>query len=247
MTRAGKAVTVKQIQGFDRLAIKQIGIPSIALMENAGRAVARVVVKELGEKNKRPVVILCGPGNNGGDGFVAARHLLNTGCALKIFLIGRIKNLKSDARVNYDILKNLRQPILELCESSDSFRSIILNSSLVVDAIFGVGLNREIAGSWNGIIETVNAAAKRVVAVDIPSGLDGTTGKILGTCVKANTTVTFSFIKKGFLIHRGPEFTGKVIVADIGIPLNNLRGLLGEDSSKPRRCDEWFLNQGLIF
>jgi len=220
---AGKAVTVKQIQNLDRRAIEKTGIPSVILMENAGRAVAQGVIKELGKRDKRPVIVLCGPGNNGGDGFVAARHLLNAGIALNVFLIGREKDLKSDARLNYDILKRLRQPVLEISAVNQSLRKSILNSAVVVDAILGVGLNRDITGLLKDVIEAVNASAKGVIAVDIPSGLNGTTGKIFGVCIKAAATVTFSFVKKGFLLNRGPEFTGKIIVADIGIPLQLLR------------------------
>jgi NAD(P)H-hydrate epimerase len=176
---AGKAVTVKQIQNLDRLAIEKTGIPSVVLMENAGRAVAQGVIKELGKRDKRPVVVLCGPGNNGGDGFVAARHLLNAGIALNVFLIGREKDLKSDTRLNYDILKRLRQPVLEISAVNQSLRKSILNSSVVVDAIFGVGLNRDITGWLKDVIEAVNASVKGVIAVDIPSGLNGTTGKII--------------------------------------------------------------------
>lgn len=218
----GRVVTVEQIQRLDRLAIEKIGIPAVVLMENAGRAVAQAVLKELDKKEKQAVVILCGPGHNGGDGFVAARHLLNAGMALNVFLLGEAKYLKCEAKVNYDILRRLRQPVCEISAVIPSFRKAILSSSLLVDAIFGVGLNREITEPFRGLMATANASAKRVVAVDIPSGLDGTTGKIFGICLRATTTVTFSFIKRGFLINRGPEFVGKVIVADIGIPVDLL-------------------------
>lgn len=216
--RAMRTVTVQQIQKLDKIAIEKIGIPSLALMENAGRCVAQEVLKRI-QKVKRPrVCIICGVGNNAGDGFVAARHLINAGVDVKIFLIGQGRALKRDAAVNYRILKNLNYPIKNAGTKNFAPLGDIAKAHVVVDAIFGVGLNREVLDPFRSVIEAVNQAGKRVIAVDIPSGLDGTTGKIYGVCVKADTTVTFSFIKKGFLKGQGPEHVGKVVVADIGIP-----------------------------
>lgn len=205
-------VSVKQIQELDRIAIKKYGVPSLALMENAGAQVSREALKILGKKKN--VLIVCGVGNNAGDGFVAARHMINQGINVKVWLIGNAIKLREDAKINYLILKKSGCPIIRGgCSHRD-----IRKSDLVVDAIFGVGLNRTIGDPVRSSIEAINKHARKILSVDIPSGLDGTTGKIYGVCIKATKTVTFSFPKKGFLISEGPRMTGKVIVVDIGIP-----------------------------
>ena len=222
------SVTVQQIQNLDRIAIERYGIPPIVLMENAGRAVAEEVKKSLRGKKKPRVCVVCGLGNNAGDGFVVARHLINAGILTKIFLIGKARQLKYDAAVNCQILKKMKCPIIE-CRGTKfcAPTGFVARADIVVDAIFGVGLNREITGPFRSVIETINREAKYVVAVDIPSGLDGTAGAIYGACVKANKTVTFSFPKKGFLKNHGPRQTGKVVVVDIGIPVQVIKKVLG--------------------
>jgi NAD(P)H-hydrate epimerase len=213
-----RTVTVQQIQQLDKTAIEEIGIPSLALMENAGRSVAQEIVHRA-RRIKRPrVCIICGVGNNAGDGFVAARHLINAGIDVKIFLVGQGGPLKRDAAVNLRILRNLNCPIQNVGPQDLLSLREIAKAHVVVDAMFGVGLNREVTDPFWTVIEAVNKMGKRVVAVDIPSGLDGTTGKVYGVCVKADITVTFSFIKRGFLKGQGPKYVGKVVVADIGIP-----------------------------
>ncbi|MCA9408271.1 MAG: NAD(P)H-hydrate epimerase [Candidatus Omnitrophica bacterium] len=212
-----KVVTVKQIQKLDDLAIYRYGIPSLVLMENAGRAVAEEVFRMIKSRPKPMVGIVCGLGNNAGDGFVVARHLIQGGVSTKIFLVGKGNQLKHDAAVNYQILKRLKFEIVENVKTGN-IKSILEKFDVVVDAIFGVGLNRDIEEPFREIINTLNTKAKRIVAVDIPSGLDGTTGKIHGVCIKAHTTVTFSFAKKGFYKAQGLKHVGRIVVADIGIP-----------------------------
>jgi len=211
-----KTATVKQIQELDRAAIERVGIPSLALMENAGRCVAEEVLKVL--KKKMKVCVICGLGNNAGDGFVAARYLINHGVKAKIWLIGRADQLKNDAKVNYMILKKMGYPITSAGAGREPPLRDIRDSDVVVDAVFGVGLNRKVGEPFRSFIEAINKHAKKTIAVDIPSGLDGTSGKIYGVCVRADRTVTFTFMKKGFLTNEGPRVTGKVVVVDIGIP-----------------------------
>ena len=223
-----RPVTVRQIQNLDRIAIERYGIPSIVLMENAGRAVAEEVKKSLRGKKKPRVCVICGLGNNAGDGFVVARHLMNAGIPVKVFLAGKARQLKHDAAVNYRILKRIKCPIIEcggtrFCDPAES----IARADIVVDAIFGVGLNREITELFRDAIETINRKVKYVIAVDTPSGLDGTTGKIYGVCVKVNKTVTFSLAKAGFFKNHGPRYVGKIIVVDIGIPSRVVKQVLG--------------------
>lgn len=217
---AFKALTAREIQKLDEMAIKEIGIPSIALMENAGRAVAMEVFQQLKKFSQKYVSIVCGLGNNAGDGFVCARHLINHNVQKKIFLIGKPDHLKDDAAINYRILRNLKVPIhsIESVASSKILDDDFKKSKIIVDAIFGVGLNREILNPFRSVIEKINSTKAHVISVDVPSGLDATTGKIYGVCVRAKTTVTFSFSKKGFFIDQGPRHVGKIVVADIGIP-----------------------------
>ena len=213
-----RVVSAKEIQRLDTVAIKHYGVPSIALMENAGRAVADAVIQRLQRKRKQDVCVVCGTGNNAGDGFVAARHLFNAEIRTRIFLVGKASQLKSDAAVNYKILKKLKYPIKEIRKVDQKILEIISQAGIVIDAIFGVGLNRRVEDPFKTIIEALNRSAKHIVAVDVPSGLNATTGDIYGVCVKAKETVTFSLPKKGFYKKMGPRVTGKVIVADIGIP-----------------------------
>lgn len=213
-----RSVSVKQIQNLDRMAIEDFGVPSLVLMENAGRAVAEEVQKILKGRKKAKVCVVCGLGNNAGDGFAAARHLMNAGIAVKIFLIGRGRDLKHDAAVNYGILKKLKYPLIEVGTVQALPLCDIAGADVVVDAIFGVGLNRGIREPFKSIIEALNRRARRVIAVDIPSGLDGTSGRIYGVCIQAARTVTFSFAKQGFFKGEGPKYAGKITVVDIGIP-----------------------------
>jgi len=217
---AFKALSALEIQKLDQIAIQKIGIPSIALMENAGRSVAQEVLRRAKRFPKKCVLIFCGLGNNAGDGFVCARHLINHNVRTKVFLIEKPDHLKDDAAVNYKILRNLKIPI-HLIESTASLKIIdadFKKTKIIVDAIFGVGLNRDIEGLFKVVIEKINSAKAHVISVDVPSGLDATTGKIYGVCVRAKTTVTFSFAKKGFFINEGPRQVGRIVVVDIGIP-----------------------------
>ncbi len=214
----GRTVTVHQIQRLDRKAIHEIGIPSTVLMENAGRAVAEEVEKTLRRLKAQRVSIVCGTGGNGGDGFVVGRYLIDAGLRPEIFLAGDPRNLRADTAVHYQVLKNLRYPVFVLKEISSPFPETVRRCDLIVDGLFGVGLNREIAGRDREMISAVNEARGFVVSIDIPSGLDGTSGKILGICIRASVTVTFSFAKRGFFLNQGPAHVGRVVVRDIGIP-----------------------------
>jgi len=219
MRKKTVTVTVKQIQNLDKRAIEKCGVPSLALMENAGRQVAAEVIKNLKKVKNARVCIICGLGNNAGDGFVIARHLMNAGVKTSVFLIGKGSRLKADAAVNYCILKKIKHPIKEIGPKGALLLKDIQKSDVIIDAIFGVGLNRDICDPFRDVIEVINKKGKKIIAVDIPSGLNGTTGEIYGVCIKADVTVTFTFLKRGFLKGQGPKHTGKVVVVDIGIPV----------------------------
>ena len=212
------SVSVKQIQELDRRAITRVGIPSLVLMENAGRSVALETLKLLKRGNRPQACVVCGLGNNAGDGFVAARYLLEAGVKTKVYLIGKSRRLKDDAKVNYHILRKLKHPVYETGAAGPLFLRDMAEADVVIDALFGVGLNREVGEPFRAVIGAINRRANRVIATDIPSGLDGTTGKVYGACVRAHVTVTFSALKRGFLKGQGPAHVGKVIVTDIGIP-----------------------------
>jgi len=236
-----KAFSVSQAQEIDRLAICKFGIPSLVLMENAGRKTAQEILKICSKKDLVRVCVFCGTGNNGGDGFVVARHLLNylkkvhpargearevpsrrlrrlASGGVKVFLVGKPQDLKQDPAICYQLLKRLKCPVKSIRRVSPEVLEDLKYTTVIVDAIFGIGLSRPIDEPFRSIINAINQSKKKVVAVDVPSGLDATTGKILGICVNASHTVTFAVMKKGFLTHHGPCYAGKVIIVDIGIP-----------------------------
>ena len=203
-----KTVTVQQIQELDRVAIEERGIPSLALMENAGQA----CVQEILKKAPARVTVVCGLGNNAGDGFVVARHLKEQGVSVDIFVVGDAKRFSPDARANYS---KIRGKVTFIQEVTAPFVDSLQNADLVVDAVFGVGISRAIADPFRSVINAINKHAKYIFSVDIPSGLDGTTGEIHGVCVRADKTITFTFVKEG-MTHS--DRCGEIVVADIGIP-----------------------------
>ncbi|MBU1913383.1 MAG: NAD(P)H-hydrate epimerase [Candidatus Omnitrophica bacterium] len=207
-----KTVSVKEMQESDRMAIEDRGIPSITLMENAGRAVSEIATGEFKNIKNRKAAVFCGSGNNGGDGFVTARYLFNKGINVSVYLIGRRAKLKNDPKVNAEALDNIGVEIREISAP------VSIDAGLIIDAIFGIGLKGEIKDPARSIISSLNKKPIPVISVDVPSGLDADTGEILGVAVKAGITVTMQFPKQGFYKNNGPTYTGKVIIADIGIP-----------------------------
>jgi NAD(P)H-hydrate epimerase len=207
-----KIVSVGEMQEIDQKAIQEIGIPSLILMENAGRCVADIAMEMLGSaRSHKKVAIFCGTGNNGGDGFVAARHLFNKGVKVSVYLIGKKSALKDDPKINASILENIGVKIKEISGPVD------IDGDLIIDAIFGIGLKGEVKELAGSIITSINKKAAPVISVDVPSGLDADTGKVLAVAIKADTTVTMQFPKKGFYLNSGPEYTGRVVVTDIGV------------------------------
>lgn len=218
MSKKAKIYSASQCRDLDRHAIETIGIPAVVLMENAGAALADEVLKSCGKVSHPRIVIVCGTGNNGGDGFVCVRHLLNAGCKIRIFLAGTSSRLKKDAKKNYKILIKSGQKVVEINGMAPVFRKAVEDCDVIVDALFGVGLNRDIEEPVKSIVSFLNISKKKIVAADVPSGLDATNGSILGICVKAEKTVAFNCLKKGFFKNLGPKVTGKVIVRAIGMP-----------------------------
>ena len=214
-----KSVSVSEMQGLDRRAIEELGIPSIVLMENAGRCVSEVAIQMLGGAPGKKIAVFCGTGNNGGDGFVAARYLVNKGAEVSVYIVGDKTRIKNDAKVNLNILEKMR-----LLRSRSLPRAIARGSlamtgvDLIIDAIFGIGLKGKVKEPAKGIIAGLNKNNAPIISVDVPSGLDADTGEVLGKAIKATKTVTMQFPKKGFCINQGPEHVGKVVAVDIGIP-----------------------------
>jgi len=213
-----KTLTVRQAQRLDRYAIHRLGIPSLVLMENAGRQISKDIVKIARNKKNFSVCIVCGTGNNGGDGLVAARYLFNERLRVRVFVIGQRRDLKQDPATNYRILKNLGCSVKFIPGVTPATLRELRHARVIVDAIFGIGLSRPVGEPFKSVIEAINQCAKIVVSADVPSGLDATTGRIFGVCIKASRTVTFVAMKKGFLKHEGPRSAGQVKVVKIGIP-----------------------------
>jgi NAD(P)H-hydrate epimerase len=211
-----KVADVETMRNIDSYCINELKIPGIVLMENA----ALKVVKNIDTKKYSSFCIICTKGNNGGDGFAVARHLYNLGKCINVFLIGNEKNMSNDCRINYDILKNLgvKVDIIDNSQQIEKVKSAIYFSDMTIDAIFGTGLSRDVEGIYGDIISLINENSKYVLSIDIPSGLSGDTGKVLKNSIKANKTVSFQLYKKGFLNYEADEFTGSIIIEDIGIP-----------------------------
>ncbi len=206
--------TREEIREADRIAIEEYGVPGVVLMENAGRGAASVALNMLGRKADARVAIVCGSGNNGGDGFVVARHLHNAGVAVIVYLLCAREKIAGDALLNLRIIEKMA---LDIRETSTT-RLDLSDADLVVDALLGTALNGEVREPYLSAIRAINAAGKPVLAIDIPSGLDANTGAVLGECVRATCTATFALPKIGFTRGSGPQVTGPVTVIDIGMP-----------------------------
>lgn len=212
-------ITPKKMRRLDRLAREKYGISSLILMENAGRSAADVVLRTLKGKKKR-VVCVCGRGNNGGDGFVCARHLINKSARVDVFLIRGPKELKGDARTNALILQKMgcRIHLFRGEKDAAALCMAFRDCSLVIDAIFGIGFSGAAKAPYDTVINFINQSDRYVLSLDVPSGLDALTGKAAGRCIHADATVTFGYPKTGFIKNNGPFYTGRVSVAGISLP-----------------------------
>jgi ADP-dependent NAD(P)H-hydrate dehydratase / NAD(P)H-hydrate epimerase len=211
-----KISSVTEMRNLDKMAIAKYGIADELLMENAGLAVYRVLSENIGIRNKS-FLIFSGAGNNGGDGFVIARKIHSSGGKVKVFLLGSPDKYKGAAKLNYDILTKLPVPI-ETIEKRDSVKSDIFHCDAIVDAIFGTGLTREVGGEYAEIIDLINCSKKTVISVDIPSGINGDNGKIMGTAISADFTVTFGLPKLGNMLYPGFKRCGYLYVTHISFP-----------------------------
>ncbi len=221
-----KVATAEQMQELDRKAIEIYRIPGILLMENAGREATEAILAFFPDIQKKKVVIIAGKGNNGGDGFVIARHLMHRGIPVKVILLTDPKSLRGDAETNHYIFFRMKGEVIPAPSTKDyqRIKRDVEKADLLIDAIFGTGLDAEVRGYYREVIDHLNSIHKPIVAVDIPSGLNANTGKPLGIAVHATLTVTFGLPKMGLLLSPGSDYAGTLKVIDIGIPKNLVEG-----------------------
>ncbi|MCJ7579343.1 MAG: NAD(P)H-hydrate dehydratase [Candidatus Aminicenantes bacterium] len=215
-----KVLTSQQMRDIDRRAIEELGIIGPILMENAGIQIVQAMRQRLPDLKNEIITIVAGKGNNGGDGFVVARHLFNQGCRIKVLLLGRKTDLKGDAALNAHIAEKMGLPLFEITTEKQwvSHKSKLLRSTVVLDAIFGTGLSKPVQGLFKTVIESINKLEAFIIAVDIPSGLSSDAFEPIGPCVKADLTVTLAAPKVAHIFPPAENFVGELVVADISIP-----------------------------
>lgn len=198
-------VTAFESRQFDQLA-EQAGIPSLVLMENASLRLAEVVTQNFELDPPKFIVVLCGKGNNGGDGLALARHLSNIGFQVQVFLLANPSDLKGDAAINYKAAFNFNVPIQTIVSSEQMSQLVepLGKADLVVDALLGTGIEGEVRGLYAEAITLINRYASRILSVDIPSGINSDTGEVCGVAVRADATVTLGAIKLGLMLFPAP-------------------------------------------
>ncbi len=232
-----KTITTKQAKEIDLKASQELGVSTLVMMENAGIRIADFVLEILeGRANKsisgvsprkkilnkyrksQGIAVFCGKGNNAGDGLVVSRQLLCEGVDVDTFLLSPGGSLSPAARENLEILQKLTKNIRQIKTESNLKRIKFSSYSLLVDAIFGIGLKGKVEGIFKAVIRRMNSSKRTIVSVDIPSGLDANEGCALGIAVKADYTLSLIGPKRGLLVNQGPEFSGRLIVRHIGFP-----------------------------
>lgn len=211
-----KLATGMVMKEIDNYCIGDLKLPGIVLMENA----ALKVVGNLDLKNINCFAVVCGKGNNGGDGFAIARHLVVLEKKVEVFLIGTKEGMSEDCLTNYNILLNMGVNITKInnVEDVNELRDAAARCEVTIDALFGTGLSKNVDGIYDMVISVINENSSYILSVDVPSGFNSDTGKIMGNSIKANKTVTFQLYKKGFLSYGSDKYTGEVIVEAIGVP-----------------------------
>jgi NAD(P)H-hydrate epimerase len=214
-----KLVTAAEMRELDRRAIQDLGIPSLVLMENAGRGTYQILRREFPDLDGE-VAVVAGRGNNGGDGFVVARYLANAGIPVAVFLLGPRDRVSGDARVNLEILGHLGIAVDEVLTEADLNTALhrLAKAGLIVDALLGTGLNAPVQGLLAALLERLNHLRPPVLAVDIPTGLSADTGEVLGVALKAEVTVTYGWPKIGQVLPPGRDYVGRLWQVDISIP-----------------------------
>jgi NAD(P)H-hydrate epimerase len=201
------------MRAYDKQAIEELGVASLVLMENAGRGAAEALASRVTDE---PVTVVAGLGNNGGDGFVIARHLAARGVEVRVFLMGPVDKVGGDARINLDAWRGLGGALQIVDDDLGALNDALARGGWAVDALFGTGLSRPLEGRFAETVEAINASACHVFAVDMPSGIDGDDGAVLGVAVRAELTATFAHLKSGLLQGQGATHAGEVVVVPLG-------------------------------
>jgi NAD(P)H-hydrate epimerase len=229
-----KLLTAEQMREVDRQAIELIGLPGVVLMESAGRAAAEIIDARFAELRPGPLLVLAGPGNNGGDGYVVARHLLNRCWQVVTLVLAPVQKITGDASTHLQALQNSGGHV-HFADDSKTLATLLAShpARLLVDALLGTGLTAEVRGVVAEGIDWIDGSALPVIALDLPSGIDASTGKVLGRAVRADLTVTFVCPKLGHALYPGAAMVGELVTADIGIP----RILLDQTAASHRLID----------
>src|SRR5438093_3658538 len=224
-----RVLNAAQMREAGRRTIDAIGIPSLVLMENAGRQAVAAMESMYSDLLERRIAVLCGRGNNGGDGFVVARTLVQRGADVSVFLMGRVSDVRGDARTNIEILGRLGITVIEIADSQawELHFSEVSDCTLIVDAIFGTGLNAPVSGFIESVIADVNASGIPVVAIDLPSGLSADSPEPIGPSIDAGLTVTLAAPKLPLVLPPAEMRAGDIVIADIGIPGDVLESVEG--------------------
>ena len=224
-----RILNAEQMREADRRTIQDIGIASLVLMENAGRQAVAAIESLYPDLAERQIAIVCGKGNNGGDGFVIARTLQQRGFDVSVFVIGSAAEIKGDARVNLEILSRIGQDVVEVTDETawELHGAEVTGHDLIVDAIFGTGLATPLSGFHQTVVADINDAGVPVVAIDIPSGMSADTADMIGDCIDATVTVTLGAPKLPLVLPPAEMKAGEVVIADIGIPAGVIEQLEG--------------------
>ncbi len=221
-----------QVRELDRTAIETFSIPGLTLMERAGSAAFDLLCRVWPEAHV--ITVVCGVGNNGGDGYVLARLALQAGKTVHLLQLGEVEKIKGDALTNFD-------RFIEIGGEITPFETITEECDVIVDGIFGTGLEREVIGAWRQAIEAINASASPILALDIPSGLHSDSGQVLGVAVKAGATISFIGLKRGAFTGAGPEQCGQVLFDDLAVP----EAVYAVEQPAAKRV-EWSMLTGLL-
>ena len=221
-------VTAKIMRAIDRRAINDLGIPGITMMENAGVGVTRELQKRFPDLSQKKIFIFCGTGNNGGDGFVIARHLFNLGSEVIVLLAGKLSELQGDTKINANSAQKIGTQIDELnIDNLNNHDHKIRHCNIIIDALFGTGLNRPVSGFMEKVIGKINQFEKFkkfIISVDINSGVDSNSGQLIGPHVKSDLTLALAYLKQSHLLHPSAGIMQEVQLIDIGVPKKATEG-----------------------
>jgi NAD(P)H-hydrate epimerase len=215
------SVSVAQMQWIDAIAIQGYHIPRLLLMEHAGQALANAVIRHIGRRVRRPAALICcGSGYNGGDGLCAAWHLTHAGWSVAVVVTSALRQLRDEPAIYANILIAQGVLMTEVTAESaiDRLKRPLSQADVIVDALLGIGLRGPVRPTTAALIRRLNNAGRPIISADVPSGLDGDTGRPMGEAIRARATVTFGLIKRGLRTPTGRRYAGRIVVDDLGIP-----------------------------